>query len=228
MMQLDRKQTPSTHGAAYVIREYHEVDREAPARLSASHALQRDAKMVEDLFARKNGAQLRFVQNYDRFIRSVVRASSPRARSMIDDLTHDIYLHLWCEDFRVLRRWRRVSPLQAFLSVTVKRFIWAQLRVLQPTREGMDYDLATGNRTEEAAEGPTPEDEIIQRQRDEFVRTAVRMLSANHRSVVEMRYFRGLAYGEIAQQLGITPTNVGVRLNRAHTNLRRVLAPIHH
>lgn len=28
---------------------------------------------------------------------------------MIDDLTHDVYLHLGCEDFRDLRRWRLIS-----------------------------------------------------------------------------------------------------------------------
>lgn len=147
---------------------------------------------------------------------------------MVDDLTHDVYLHLWCEDFRVLRQWRRASPLQAFLSITIKRFVWARIRVLQPTRESIGHDLPTDDETAEEARVPTPETEIIQRQIDEIVRTAVRMLSANQRNVVEMRYFRGLAYGEIAQQLGSTTSNVGVRLNRAHANLRRALASIHH
>lgn len=33
----------------------------------------------------------------------------------LDDLTQDVYVRLWSDDFHVLRLWKQQSPLQAYL-----------------------------------------------------------------------------------------------------------------
>ena len=48
---------------------------------------------------------------------------------------------------------------------------------------------------------------------------AIESLEDDARQVVEMRYDRGLSYGEIAKALGLTPAAVSMRLLRAHQSL---------
>jgi RNA polymerase sigma factor (sigma-70 family) len=55
------------------------------------------------------------------------------------------------------------------------------------------------------------------------VRNALNGLDGSSCRVVELRYFRELSYGEIADLVGITRSNVGVRLNRALSRMKEAL-----
>ncbi|MFN7919295.1 MAG: sigma-70 family RNA polymerase sigma factor [Bryobacteraceae bacterium] len=60
----------------------------------------------------------------------------------------------------------------------------------------------------------------------ERVQEAVSKLSPELRLTVILRYTQGLAYDEIAGVLGISKGTVASRLNRAHKELERRLAPL--
>lgn len=69
---------------------------------------------------------------------------------------------------------------------------------------------------------PGPESEYSRQQRAESLRQAVRGLPLAYRQVI-LLILEGLAYNEIASVLGISESNVGVRLTRARQLLREAL-----
>ena len=54
---------------------------------------------------------------------------------------------------------------------------------------------------------------------------ALRQLDPKQRAVVVARYYADMTYDEIGRSLGISPTNVGVILHRAHARLRELMGP---
>ena len=66
---------------------------------------------------------------------------------------------------------------------------------------------------------PGPESDLARRQRAEALRHAVRALPLAYRQVIVLT-LEGLAYREISAVLGISESNVGVRLTRARQLLQ--------
>ncbi len=145
---------------------------------------------------------------------------------MLDDLTHEVYVHLWHDDFRVLRRWQRESPLRAYLGTVITRLVWQRLGRFQPARERLvgDQDYADGALDRQQDTRPlAPEEEVTIKEFGRLLRAALEGLTTYQRIVIELRYFHELSYREIAEELRLTPTNIGVRLNRAQACLRQAL-----
>jgi RNA polymerase sigma factor (sigma-70 family) len=69
---------------------------------------------------------------------------------------------------------------------------------------------------------PDPESGLAQEQKAERLRLAVHGLPVAYRQVVTLT-LEGLTYGEIADVLGISESNVGARLTRARGILRELL-----
>lgn len=68
----------------------------------------------------------------------------------------------------------------------------------------------------------TPEDSLLLNERSRRLASAVRRLPLPYRQVVTL-VLEDLSYAEIAEALGITLSNVGVRVNRAKTQLKALL-----
>jgi DNA-directed RNA polymerase specialized sigma24 family protein len=119
-----------------------------------------DPAMVEAVLARVPGAGRAFIACHDAFVRKTVLRASPAAASLVDDLTHDVYVHLWGNDFRVLRQWQREHALRAYLGTIATRLVWDRLGRLQPVWELIDEDPFSVAGTEPCDLAPTPEDEV--------------------------------------------------------------------
>ena len=65
--------------------------------------------------------------------------------------------------------------------------------------------------------------EAIERENREEVRRAIDALPENLRLVIQLKEFSGLDYKSIAKVLGISETNVKVRVFRARKKLEEVL-----
>jgi RNA polymerase sigma-70 factor (ECF subfamily) len=70
--------------------------------------------------------------------------------------------------------------------------------------------------------GESPEELLLADERSRRVTVAVRRLPLPYRQVMTL-VLEELTYPEIAETLGITQTNVGVRVNRAKTMLKAML-----
>jgi RNA polymerase sigma factor (sigma-70 family) len=182
-----------------------------------------DAAMVEAVLARVPGAGRAFIACQDAFVRKTVLRASPGAASLVDDLTHDVYVHLWGNDFRVLRQWQREHPLRAYLGIIATRLVWDRLGRLQPVWELVDEDPFSVAGPEPCDLGPTPEDEVAANEILCIVRDALARLEAGQCHVLELRFVRDLSYREIGDALGITSNNAGVRVNRALARLKAAL-----
>ena len=71
------------------------------------------------------------------------------------------------------------------------------------------------------SDDPTPEEELITRQRDKIVRDL--RLAPRYRRIVNMRYFDELSYEEIAKQLNIPLGTVKIQLRRARLLLAEII-----
>ena len=69
----------------------------------------------------------------------------------------------------------------------------------------------------------TPEEEVMFRQRIDTLRNVVGQMSPKYGKIIEMRYFQGLSYDEIAQQAQMPINTVKVRINRAHALLAQLM-----
>jgi RNA polymerase sigma-70 factor, ECF subfamily len=182
-----------------------------------------DTAMVEAVLARVPGAGRAFIACHDAFVRKTVLRASPAAASLVDDLTHDVYVHLWANDFRVLRQWQREHALRAYLGTIATRLVWDRLGRLQPVWELIDEDPFSVAGTEPCDLAPTPEDEVAAHEILCIVHEALGRLEAGQCQVLELRFVRDLSYREIGDALGITSNNAGVRINRALARLKAAL-----
>ena len=78
------------------------------------------------------------------------------------------------------------------------------------------------------SDDPTPEEELITRQRDKIVRDLVDRLAPRYRRIVNMRYFDELSYEEIAKQLNIPLGTVKIQLRRARLLLAEIITSQKH
>jgi len=129
-----------------------------------------------------------------------------------DDLLQEIALALW----RALPAFREECSERTFLFRIAHNRAVAHLarnrsRGAQPVDEIEVHDPR-----------PDPETGLVQQQQGERLARAVRRLPVLYRQVVTLT-LEGLEYSEIAEVLGISESNVGVRLNRARPMLRKLM-----
>ena len=135
-----------------------------------------------------------------------VYARDPAER---EDLLQEIVVAIW----RALPRFRGECSERTFVfRIAHNRGITHIARHRLPTT-ALTSDL------EVADAKPSPEQTLAAQQQQRRLRAAVQRLSLGHRQVVTM-VLEGMTYGEIADVLGITESNVGARLTRARQLLR--------
>ena len=71
--------------------------------------------------------------------------------------------------------------------------------------------------------GDNPEELIMLKERKKEIEAEIENLSVNYRTIIEMRYYLGLSYEEIAEELNIPIGTVKIRLFRAKEQLNKIL-----
>ena len=69
-----------------------------------------------------------------------------------------------------------------------------------------------------------PEAEFEKNENIEKIVQAIRFLPKQEQDVLALRYWAGFSYAEIAEQLKISPSTVGVSLHRSHKKLKGIIA----
>jgi len=96
--------------------------------------------------------------------------------------------------------------------------------------ESLDHLLPAfrddGHFAERFDSGSEPADERLAREEEQTaVRAAIDDLPEHYRTILLLRDIEGIGTQEVAEQLGITPNAVKLRLHRARQALRTLLAP---
>jgi RNA polymerase sigma-70 factor (ECF subfamily) len=157
-------------------------------------------------------------QHFDRLLATTGPALTRLATSYTntkadrDDLLQEIAMAIW----QALPRFRGECSERTFL------FRIAHNRAIA-------YLARARSRMQESAEeievhdtGPDPEAGLSQAENSDRLRQAVHRLPVAYRQVVTLT-LEGLTYGEIADVLGLSESNVGARLTRARQILREFL-----
>jgi RNA polymerase sigma-70 factor (ECF subfamily) len=132
------------------------------------------------------------------------------------DVVQDVFVELW-------RRPQRYDPalggLRTYLTLTARHRAYDVLRseLRRVGREERHHRLAP------EPHRPTPGEDVIAALTASAVRDAVRALPAEQRQVVEMAYFRGLSYREVAHAVGISEGTAKSRIRLALGKLENLL-----
>ena len=141
-------------------------------------------------------------------------ASFTRSASDRDDLLQEIAMALW----QALPGFRGECSERTFLFRIAHNRCLAHLARRRPL-VALDEEAADLEDPQ-----PTVEAQLSQEQQRKRLLRAVRALPLGYRQVVTLM-LEGLSYREIAQVLGMSESNVGVRLNRARQMLKSRLEP---
>jgi RNA polymerase sigma-70 factor, ECF subfamily len=156
---------------------------------------------------------------YDRYA-SVAMATALRVvanRDQAEDVVHDAFLAVW-------RKIDQFDPnrgsLRAWLLSVVRNRAIDRLRTDRPALDIAELDEQSLLRS-----GPNPTwEQAVQRMASVRLQAAVSGLPAEQRHAVELAYFGGRTYREIALLTGVPQGTANGRLRLALARLREVLA----
>lgn len=152
-------------------------------------------KKIEELFHRYGAGVSRYV---------LLRVGSPE---LAEEITARVFLS-------VVRNIHQQNG-------AVVGWLWAILRTelsrhfRQHGHQGYPADLACSL--------ASPSEQLERQERDELLHAALKQLPDDAQQLVSLKFFLGVSNLEIAQTLGLTPSNVGVRLHRTLKELRDLL-----
>jgi RNA polymerase sigma-70 factor (ECF subfamily) len=147
------------------------------------------------------------------------------------DDAEDLTLETFGKAFRYLDKY---TPQYAFSTwlyrIAVNNSI-DYIRHKNNSPQYIDDDLYTGTAEQlidrsQTNPSPTPEEEVIVKQRMQMLRSAVQQLPEKYRKVIELRYYDELSYEEISDMLNITLSNVKIQLLRAKNMLSQLMVNV--
>jgi RNA polymerase sigma factor (sigma-70 family) len=139
-------------------------------------------------------------------------ASYAREPHEREDLFQEIVVAIW----KALPRFRGECSERTFIFRIAHNRGIAHLARRRPPSAGAPDELDV------LAPGPNPEEVLSTAEEGRRLLDAVHRLPLGYRQVVTLS-LEGFGYGEIADVLGITESNVGARLTRARQILRQLL-----
>ena len=141
-----------------------------------------------------------------------VAASYERDRALREELLQEIFMAI----ISALPRLQDPEKLTPFV------FRIAHNRAVRHIQHRVREPKSAAEMDEVAAEAPSHEQAMIARERSEKLLEAIRDLTLPHRQVITL-LLEDLTYPEIAEALGISEANVGIRINRAKQQLKETL-----
>ncbi|MFA0791245.1 RNA polymerase sigma factor [Microbulbifer echini] len=144
-----------------------------------------------------------YAEGVSRVARSYVRSGAEH-----EDLLQEIWLGLW----RALPSFRGDASLKTFVyRITHNRCV-TEISRRKPQHGGEDLLLELEDTC------PGPAEQLAAERKSERLLSAVQQLPLGLRQTLTLR-LEGLSYAEISEVLGISETNIAVRLNRAKERL---------
>jgi RNA polymerase sigma-70 factor (ECF subfamily) len=156
---------------------------------------------------------------YDRYA-SVALATALRVvgdRDQAEDVVHDAFVAVW----RKIDRYDAArGSLRSWLLTVVRNRAIDRIRTSRPSLDVADADAQSLLRS-----GPNPTwEEAVRRLSAADVRAALEALPEEQRTAIELAYFGGHTYREIASITGVPQGTANGRLRLALAKLREILA----
>lgn len=135
--------------------------------------------------------------------------------ALAEEVSQEVFLRLWQQPERYNRE---RGALRAFLLAQTHGRAIDRVRSDTARRRREERDAALSSDREEAAEAP-----VVERAVADEVRQALAQLSEEEQKAVELAYFGGHSYREVARILGLPEGTVKGRIRSALSKLREAL-----
>jgi RNA polymerase sigma factor (sigma-70 family) len=173
-------------------------------------AFKDDVRLVARILAGGEGAVEQFISEYRQFIYAILIRYLSLHPEDADEVFQRLLFHLWENDFRRLRRWRKKTTLAAYIGRITRNL-------------AHDYRRQLRFETNECPDIPIEDPRLQNIEREEMIQGALLRLSLRDRDLIHRSFYLDQSHSEIGEALGMTANSVGVALSRAKSRLRRIL-----
>lgn len=177
-----------------------------------------DADTEWELILRCRGGS---TASFEPLVRSHQRQALAIAEALLGnaDDAADAVQEAFVKAFRALDRLRAGSPFGPWFRTIVRNQCRDRLRVNQPAREQWSPEVVDRKAWSE----PSAHGALESAQLAESVRTALGVISAEHREILVLKEIEEMSYAAIADAMNIPPGTVASRLYHARAALRKSL-----
>lgn len=205
-----------------------------PTRPNAIFAEQSDTEALIACCLRGDAAaQAIFINRYATLVRRAVlrqlaTLGDPQPlRSDVDDLCNDVFTRLLSDGCRRLNSVRDLQRLDAWLMVTTRNHVLEHLRKYR--RETNAHAAAPHEPNAQwthlsTTHALSPDTHAVQREERESVQRLLEALSPRERLAIQLYYFDGMRYAEIAETTNQNINTIAAQIHRAKERLRLILA----
>jgi RNA polymerase sigma-70 factor (ECF subfamily) len=184
----------------------------------------RPRAVVERYGASKDGELLDRIKARDlHAFERLYRIYQPRLARFVTNLVHRPELVEEVLDDVMMAVWNTAANFRGASRVSTWIFGIAYRQAMKARRR-WDVPVEQEPDLEQASTDDGPDQLLHQSQRHVALRAAMDKLTADHRAVLDLTYFHGMGYREIAEIVGCPVDTVKTRMFHARRKLKRVLA----
>lgn len=165
----------------------------------------------------------RIAQGDRRAFEALYRCYFPRLRRFLERVTRRPQIVEEILNDTMLVVWRKAHTYNAHSKVSTWIFAIALRKALKALKR-MDEPIEDERSTDPITLWSVPERNMQQTELRASLTHALAFLSAEHRTVVELTYYEGYAYREIAEIMGCPVDTVKTRMFHARRKLKALLA----
>ena len=143
------------------------------------------------------------------------------SREEVEDLSQEVFIRV----YKSLARFEFDASLYSWIYRIAVNLCIDEIR-RRKIRKAVSLEFFSEQKLEKekrSKERITAADPLLAREKQEVIVDALQKLSTNHRTVLLLREYEDLSYGEIARTLRISPQAVKSRIFRAREELRKLL-----
>jgi RNA polymerase sigma-70 factor (ECF subfamily) len=171
-----------------------------------------ERELLERVAAKELAAFERLYRIYqprlDRFLRVLLRRPQ-----LVEEVLDDTMMVVW----QTAGRFRGTSKLSTWIfAIAYRKAMKAKVRWPDPVEDDAN--------DKSVSDEPTPEQQFRHLKLHDAILEAMNGLSAEHRAVVDLTYFHGLGYREIAEIVNCPVDTVKTRMFHARRRLRQAFA----
>jgi RNA polymerase sigma-70 factor, ECF subfamily len=153
-----------------------------------------------------------FARHHVRIFRFVARMV--RDHQLAEDVVSEVFLEVW----------RHAAAFEARAAASTWLLSIARFKALSSLRRRGEAQLDEATAAAVPDRADDPEVTVRKKERGEILRDCLARLSPDHREIVDLVYYQGMAISEVAAIVGIPENTVKTRMFHARKQLSALLA----
>jgi RNA polymerase sigma factor (sigma-70 family) len=175
----------------------------------------RDADLIARLCdADESALEQLYLHYYTRLFRFIARIT--RHDDLIDEIINDVMYVVWEKAASYDKKYKPTTWIFGIAYNKARQAVRNASNTEEESFDDLDEDSSWLGKQDEG---------LLQLEMDDWLGFALGELSPEHRAVIELTYYEGLHYSEIAVIMGCPENTVKTRMHHARKNLAVILAP---